>query len=306
MATQNVCKWNKFGYCKHGAMCRKLHVNDICENSSCKIICCLKRHPKHCKFYANYKRCKFDPCAFLHVENMNSFEYLKKENENILLKINDIDNSLKSLDAKELETKNFIEKLLDIEKKVDILTNVRQDIHTKNEIIDNLKQKVNEMEEKMKVKDELIDDLISRIKVVEEKQNSSEKEVEKENLDVEKHSECETSISEIQTNDSPSDIQDEKVFECEICTYKTKSENGIKIHKARKHTYTCNCCNRIFTDQVKYSNHITECYSTYSYYDSPMSPIHKIPPRFPPRFPHGSPPRFPPTYPPRFPTSPMY
>ena len=34
----------------------------------------------------------------------------------------------------------------------------------------------------------------------------------------------------------------------------------------------------------------------------PMSPIHRIPPRFP----HGSPPRFPPTYPPRFPRSPMY
>ena len=254
MATQNVCKWNKYGYCKHGDMCRKLHVNDICENSSCKIICCLKRHPKHCKFYANYKRCKFDPCAFLHVENMNSFEYLKKENENILLKINDIDNSLKSLDAKELETKNFIEKLLDIEKKVDILTNVRQDIHTKNEIIDNLKQKVNEMEEKMKVKDDLIDDLILRIKVVEEKQNSSEKEVEKENLDVEKHSECETSVCETKTNDSSSDIQakasetnqqiscekskDQKVFECDICTYKTKSENGTKIHKAKKHTVT--------------------------------------------------------------------
>ena len=118
-----------------------------------------------------------DPCAFLHVENMNSFEYLKKENENILLKINDIDNSIKSLDVKELETKNFIEKFLEIEKKVDNLTNVGQDIHTKNEIIDNLKQKVNEMEEKMKVKDDLIDDLILRITLVEEKQNSSEKEV---------------------------------------------------------------------------------------------------------------------------------
>ena len=306
MATQNVCKWNKFGYCKHGDMCRKLHVNDICENSSCKIMCCLKRHPKPCKFYAIYKRCKFDPCAFLHVENTNSFEYLKKENENILSKINDIDNALKSLDAKELEIENFIEKLLDIEKKTDILSNVGQDIHTKDDIIHNLKQKFIEMEENMKVKDDLINDLVLRIKVVEQKQNSSEEEAEKENLDVEKRSECETSVSERKTNDSASDIQDEKVFECDICTYKTKSENGIKIHKAKKHTNTCKCCNRTFTDQVDYSNHITECYSTYSYYDSPISPVHRIPPRFPPRFPHGSPPRFPPTYPPRFPRSPLY
>ena len=56
------------------------------------------------------------------------------------------------------------------------------------------------------------------------------------------------------TNDSSSDIQakasetnqqiscekskDQKVFECDICTYKTKSENGIKIHKAKKHSVT--------------------------------------------------------------------
>ena len=97
---------------------------------------------------------------------------------------------------KELETKNFIEKFLEIEKKVDNLTNVGQDIHTKNEIIDNLKQKVSEMEENMKAKDDLINDLVLRIKVDEEKQHYSEKEVEKENLDVEKHSECETSVSE--------------------------------------------------------------------------------------------------------------
>ena len=181
-----------------------------------------------------------------------------------------------------------------------------KDIHTKDDIIHNLKQKFIEMEENMKVKDDLINDLVLRIKVVEQKQNSSEEEAEKENLDVEKRSECETSVSERKTNDSASDIQDEKVFECDICTYKTKSENGIKIHKAKKHTYTCKCCNRTFTDQVDYSNHITECYSTYSYYDSPISPVHRIPPRFPPRFPHGSPPRFPPTYPPRFPRSPLY
>ena len=196
-------------------------------------MCCLKRHPKPCKFYAIYKRCKFDPCAFLHVENTNSFEYLKKENENILSKIIDIDNALKSLDAKEIEIENFIEKLLDIEKKTDILSNVRQDIHTKDDIIDNLKQKVIEMEENMKVKDDLINDLALRIKVVEQKQNSSEEEAEKENIDVEKRSECETSVSERKPNDSASDIQDEKVFECDICRTKQNQKMVLKSTKQR-------------------------------------------------------------------------
>ena len=85
-----------------------------------------------------------------------SLACLKKENENILSKINDIDNALKSLDAKELEIENFIEKLLIIEKKTDILSNVGQDIHTKDDIIHNLKQKFIETEENMKVKDDPI------------------------------------------------------------------------------------------------------------------------------------------------------
>ena len=73
-----------------------------------------------------------------------------------------------------------------------------------------------------KVKDDLINDLVLRIKVVEQKQNFSEEETEKENLDVEKRSECETSVSERKNNESASDIQDEKVFECDICTWKCK------------------------------------------------------------------------------------
>ena len=77
-------------------------------------------------------------------------------------------------------------------------------------------EKIQVLENKLKEKDDLINDLVLRIKVIEEKQNSSEKEAEKENLDDEKRSECETSVCETKTNDSASDIQDEKVFECDI------------------------------------------------------------------------------------------
>ena len=278
MATQNVCFYNKYGYCKYAEKCRKFHEKETCEKSICEITECKLRHPIMCKYFRDYGFCKFtDWCKFSHkmVTNNDRNDEVKKLEKN--------------LEALENKVKSKDEKIVKLESEIDYL-----------------KQKFIEMEENIKVKDDLINDLVLRIKVVEQKQNSSEEEAEKENLDVEKRSECETSVSERKTNDSASDIQDEKVFECDICTYKTKSENGIKIHKAKKHTNTCKCCNRTFTDQVDYSNHITECYSTYSYYDSPISPVHRIPPRFPPRFPHGSPPRFPPTYPPRFPRSPLY
>ena len=266
MATQNTCFFNKYGFCKYLDKCRRYHENKKCEKLDCEIRDCPLRHPKVCRFFRDFRFCKFGEwCKFSH-EVLRNASSSNEEIERLQNKLMAVENDLK---------KNS-EKVLKLE----------------NEIKD-IKHKLSEKEQT---------------------------EVEKENRD-EKHSECETSVIETKTNDLASDIQvkasetieqisceksnDEKVFECEICTYKTKSESGIKIHKAKKHTDTCRYCNRTFTDKVEYSNHITECYSTYRFYDSPMSP-HRIPPRFPPRFPHGSPPRFPPTYPPRFPRSPMY
>ena len=103
---------------------------------------CLKRHPKQCKYYINYKQCKFDPCAFLHVEHIDESEHLKKENEVIFSKIKEINKTIKELKVKELETETFISKLMDIEKKLDNFTEIRQDIHKKDEVIDKLTQKV--------------------------------------------------------------------------------------------------------------------------------------------------------------------
>ena len=69
MATEEqVCKYHLSGFCKYKSTCKNLHVTDICLNKSCnssKI--CLLRHPRMCKFYFNYGRCKFgSDCAYLH------------------------------------------------------------------------------------------------------------------------------------------------------------------------------------------------------------------------------------------------
>ena len=38
MATQTVCSFYRFGYCKHKELCRKRHVKEICENIAFKDI----------------------------------------------------------------------------------------------------------------------------------------------------------------------------------------------------------------------------------------------------------------------------
>ena len=118
MAAQTpVCLYNKYGYCKHKEMCRKRHVNEMCEKLSCEVYKCTLRHPKICKFFWNNGQCKFDPCAFLHKDNENSLWKLKQENEILQEKINNIDKALKTLNQQENETQSTIDK----EQKIDSL-----------------------------------------------------------------------------------------------------------------------------------------------------------------------------------------
>jgi hypothetical protein len=65
--TETICKFNQYGFCKFLSKCRKQHINDICSNSQCNSNTCLLRHPRVCKYFSNYQRCKFaEQCAYLH------------------------------------------------------------------------------------------------------------------------------------------------------------------------------------------------------------------------------------------------
>ena len=50
---------------------------------------------------------------------------------------------------------------------------LRQDIYTKNKVIESLTKKVTEMERNLEVKDDIINDLVLSIKNVEDQQNKS-------------------------------------------------------------------------------------------------------------------------------------
>ena len=114
MATQNVCTWNKYGYCRYGEKCRELHVNEMCSNILCENSTCMLRHPIACKYFKRHNRCKFDPCAFKH--KRNDFENLKKENQSLTIKQEAIDRNLKLLNEKEIESEMVIERFNNMEK----------------------------------------------------------------------------------------------------------------------------------------------------------------------------------------------
>ena len=85
MNIQNVCRFNKFGFCKFAMTCRIKHVDELCEATSCEINYCEKRQPRICKFFSEFGRCKFgDYCKYNHRSNggnSNIEENLKEEVE---------------------------------------------------------------------------------------------------------------------------------------------------------------------------------------------------------------------------------
>ena len=114
MATQIVCNYNKFGFCKFKQNCMKQHIEHLCEDSSCDVLTCTLLHPKECKFYRDFNRCKFsDWCRFAHVHK-------EDQNEKVLGKLIEIEkNNLekdKQISILKLENERVSNKLSEMEK----------------------------------------------------------------------------------------------------------------------------------------------------------------------------------------------
>ena len=107
MAAVSICLHNKFGFCKHGEKCWKEHTNEICNNNKCNINECNRRHPKECRYFRLYKRCKFgEYCAFDHTDPKdpvleeikhvrNNVKALEEEMKN---RNNELNNALKNVE----------------------------------------------------------------------------------------------------------------------------------------------------------------------------------------------------------------
>ena len=116
MAAQNVCRYHKFGYCKFGNTCRLLHVSEICGNKSCEITSCNLRHPRTCKFFRDFNRCKFGEwCSFKHDENENGQQLIQFDSKEIMEKI---DNLAQIIYEKEKTMNQLVDKVRLLEEKI--------------------------------------------------------------------------------------------------------------------------------------------------------------------------------------------
>ena len=62
------CKYFNSGYCKYQDRCKLLHPKEECDYK-CKIINCMKRHIKPCRYETN---CRYkENCAYKHKKEIN-------------------------------------------------------------------------------------------------------------------------------------------------------------------------------------------------------------------------------------------
>ena len=121
MASQKVCHYEKYGYCKMKDDCLYFHPKELCEKEQCDVKSCRQRHPQICKFFA-LGACKFlDTCKFDHsrIEDNNEcklklkkleekIDTLEKLSKNQEMVIEELKERIKKLDSEMIPVLNDI------------------------------------------------------------------------------------------------------------------------------------------------------------------------------------------------------
>ena len=178
--------------------------------------------------------------------------------------IENIENSLKDLDAKIVDSEAIIDKLENIQNKFERYTNMEKQLVDQESLINNLVIKVNAMEANLMDKNNIINDLAEKLKVGQENEihafekkdeeahaekfDKMEKRIymlEKRRLgsdfcdfcDMEFKAGCAKDRKEKETH-----IRDEHTFQCNVCELRNKNKEELNIHLLTCEIYVCSLC----------------------------------------------------------------
>ena len=99
MAAVEVCRFNRFGYCRFKEMCRHRHIDQLCTDTDCDMDSCDKRHPKACIFFNAYKRCKFGSyCRYSHDLDTDKHEMERTSNCSLRQEILTLSSKIKAME----------------------------------------------------------------------------------------------------------------------------------------------------------------------------------------------------------------
>ena len=107
MAVSQVCIYFKYGHCKYKNKCRNNHIEDLCDTDNCDGRSCDKRHPKACRYFEIFGRCKYNPCSYSHVAGSLVHDKLGNLESLINVMKHEIDVLKQSLKMNEEKTKKL-------------------------------------------------------------------------------------------------------------------------------------------------------------------------------------------------------
>ena len=232
---QNVCSFNKYGFCKFKLNCRKQHIMEKCSKTNCEIHSCSSRHPRTCRYYRDIGYCKFGEfCLFNHDKRSNCLEEshkISKKIETIEKTIEEKNNNIEQLEnaLKDKRNSQLEEVLEKVDSKIDVfqsnILTLKTCVAEKDSIISNLEKIITDMQIKMEA--------------LENKVSLCEKDVKKNNLD--------DKVKELEENQIFMIEEANGKYKCNHCEFTTYHAKGLKIHKKKMHkSYYCEVCDDVF------------------------------------------------------------
>ena len=265
---QNVCYFNKYGFCKFKLTCRKKHNMEICSKKSCEIRLCSLRHPKSCRYYREIGFCKFGEwCLFRH-EDFNRKEMVEAV-EKMDAKIEGFENSIhffqKSVSEKDVEIAKLEERIKMGEEKIKVL-----------------EEKINNL-----LRDDISNEFSNKLRDIEEKQTNLIEEYKGKH----KCSKCDfttyykkgltihkTKMHKVFTCTKCGEIFDTgreykvhvythsytseaMIFKCKNCEFETKSVYTMEVHVAKCNVekFECGLCEDTFVEEKDLDTHLRTC-----------------------------------------------
>ena len=244
-----ICINSKYGFCKFGNRCNKIHFTDTCDDKKCTGWRCDKRHPDNCFYFEKFRRCKFGSfCSYRHEENEEA--KLKAEVASLKLEVFEMNKNIEEL------------------KKV--IATLEQKVVAKVPANETLEEEVI-METNQSMGEEAI---IETNEPMEEEPLMETNELEREDKTLEdiirENSESETSYQfQCERCEFKTDCDDSfenhlgnehNIFSCDKCDFLANSLKGLKIHKAKKHTKVSECDGKLYSLVRSDVGFDAECY----------------------------------------------
>ena len=241
MNSEAICRFNQNGYCKYKNHCFRKHVDKICENGRCSASNCNLRHPRNCKYFFQYRYCKFGQfCRFNHEEKGK--EHTNEEIDILKLDLEKLKQEIHEKD------KNINRKELEIQELEESLRAQREGGNSFNDNIDDLANRIEDIKKENK-------DLKNNIEEIKEENESLRNELAVNDMLFESFKERMRDKYLYNTEDEESDYEsDDNIREkrreifrrrkaeernnlnlCQVCNFKTKNASGLKTHQRMKH-----------------------------------------------------------------------